>query len=179
MKIAIRVAGSQHEIWNQVAAAQDKLSSVAGSVRAAASPSSYMLSLETARLQESVDPYLHALVGGPSGQPDVIGYAFAVNGKISSAETYDSHDLFQKLWPKLLRSSAVEAVSNLQQGKVFPAPGLQAVRASVLDAGRGRASSRDVNTRTSVVTTETGNGVLFETRDNSTGHWVHRSYIAR
>lgn len=177
--MAIRVAGSQQQVWNQVAAAQDKLSSVAGSVRAAASPSSYMVSLEAPKLQASVDAYLQALTAAPNGQPDVIGYAFAVNGKISSAETYGSHELFQKLWPKLLRSSAVEAVSNFEQGKTFAAPGFEAVRASLVDAAKGPASSRDVNPRTSVVTKETGDGVLFETRDKATGNWVHRSYIAR
>ncbi|MFX5484718.1 DUF6569 family protein, partial [Acinetobacter baumannii] len=43
---------------------------------------------------------------------DVVGYAFAINGKVNSADVYASHDLFKKLWPKLLNSSAVEAVAE-------------------------------------------------------------------
>ena len=49
----------------------------------------------------------------------VIGYAFAINGKVNSADVYASHELFQKLWPKLLESSAVEAFSELQKDKKF------------------------------------------------------------
>jgi hypothetical protein len=178
MKMAIRVADNQQQVWNQVAIAQDKLSAVAGSVRAPASPSSYMLSLESPRIQHTVDNYLQALAPSADGQADVIGYAFAVNGKINSAEVYSSNDLFRKLWPKLLRASAVEAVSNLQPGK-FEKPTFDAVRASLADADHGRTSSREVNTRTSVVTKETERNVLFETRDKAQGAWVHRSYITK
>lgn len=178
MKMAIRVADNQQQVWNQVAIAQDKLSAVAGSVRAPASPSSYMLSLESPRIQHTVENYLHALSAAADGQGDVIGYAFAVNGKINSADVYASNDLFRKLWPKLLRASAVEAVSNLQPGK-FEKPDFEAVRESLRDADHGRSVSRDVNARTSVIVKETENNVLFETRDKAQGAWVHKSYIAK
>src|SRR5437870_12558362 len=47
VKLAAKSAESQGEVWRQVAAAQDKLSSnVGGDVRAAASPTSFQLALE-------------------------------------------------------------------------------------------------------------------------------------
>lgn len=179
VKMAMRMASSQQQVWNEVSRAQDKLSSVAGSVRAAASPSSYMLSLESPRLQQSVENYIRDLAAAPNGSADVIGYAFAVNGKINSAEVYASNELFRKLWPKLLRASAVEAVSGFDPGAKFKKASFEAVRASLRDADHGRSSTRPVNSRTSVVTKETERSVMFETRDQAQGGWVHRSYIAK
>ena len=179
VKMAMRVASDQQQVWNAVSKAQDQLSSVAGSVRAAASPTSYMLSLESPKLQQSVENYIRDLAAAPNGSPDAIGYAFAVNGKINSAEVYASSELFRKLWPKLLRASAVEAVSNFQAGATFEKPSFASVRASLQDADQGRSSARQVNSRTSVVTKETERNVLFETRDQAQGGWVHRSYMTK
>ncbi|MDQ2944881.1 MAG: hypothetical protein M3Y27_02875 [Acidobacteriota bacterium] len=179
VKMAMRMASDQQQVWNEVSRAQDKLSGVAGSVRAAASPTSYMLSLESPRLQQSVDNYIRDLAAAPNGSTDVIGYAFAVNGKINSAEVYASNELFRKLWPKLLRASAVEAVSNFEPGLKFEKPSFDAVRASLQDADHGRSTTRQVNSRTSVVTKETERNVVFETRDQAQGGWVHRSYITK
>ena len=179
VKMAMRIASDQQQVWNAVSKAQDQLSSVAGSVRAAASPTSYMLSLESPKLQQSVERYIRELAGAPNRSPDVIGYAFAVNGKINSAEVYASSELFRKLWPKLLRASAVEAVSGFQSGETFAKPNFESVRASLQDADHGRSSARQVNSRTSVVTKETERNVLFETRDQAQGGWVHRSYITK
>jgi hypothetical protein len=179
MKMAVRVAGDQQQVWNEVARAQDNMSAVAGAVRAPASPTSYMLSLESPQLQQSVESYMRELSKTPDGQSDVIGYAFAVNGKINSAEVYASNDLFRKLWPKLLRASAVEAVASFQPGAKFEKPGFQAVQASLVDADHGKASAREVNARTSVVMKETDRNVLFETRDKAQNAWVHRSYMTK
>jgi hypothetical protein len=180
MKMAVRVAGNQQQVWNEVSRAQDRMSSaVAGAVRAPASPTSYMLSLESPQLQQSVDGYIRELSGSPDGQSDVIGYAFAVNGKINSADVYASNDLFRKLWPKLLRASAVEAVTSLQPGANFEKPSFAAVQASLVDADHGKASAREVNARTAVVMKETDRNVLFETRDKAQNAWVHRSYITK
>lgn len=179
MKMAVRVAGNQQQVWNEVARAQDSLSAVAGAVRAPASPTSYMLSLESPQLQQSVESYIRELSRIPEGQSDVIGYAFAVNGRINSAEVYASNELFRKLWPKLLRASSVEAVANFQPGGKFDKPSFEAVQASLVDADHGKASAREVNGRTSVVMKETDRNVLFETRDKAQNAWVHRSYMTK
>lgn len=155
------------------------METVAGAVRAPASPTSYMLSLESPKLQQSVDSYIRELSSAPDGQSDVIGYAFAVNGKVNSAEVYATHDLFRKLWPKLLRASAVEAATNYRPEARFANPSFEAVKSSLTDADHGAQSSRDLNARTSVVLKETGNNVLFETRDKAVNTWVHRSYMTK
>ncbi len=179
MKMAMRVASDQQQVWNAVAKAQDSLSTVAGSVRAPASPTSYMLSLESPVVQQSVQSYIRDLESAPNGSRDVIGYAFAVNGKINSADVYASNDLFRKLWPKLLRASAVEALSSLQPGASVDKPSFEAVRASLRDADHGPSSSRQVSPRTSVLTRQTERNVLFETRDPAQVGWIHRCYLTK
>src|SRR4029079_17005969 len=54
-------------------------------------------------------PYVEALASTAPAANDVIGAVFAINGKLSSAEIYGSHALFQKMWPNLLRAFAGEA----------------------------------------------------------------------
>jgi hypothetical protein len=105
---------------------------------------------------------VRALSGAPTGQSDVIGYAFAVNGRVNSAEVYASGDLFRKLWPKLLKASAVEAVAELEKGK------------------RGAATEQAVGQGNRAVTQETEENLLFETRDRKEpGAWIHRSYVVK
>jgi hypothetical protein len=43
--------------------------------------------------------------------PDVLGYAYAINGKIHGVDVFGSRDVFAKAWPRLLRAHAIEAVS--------------------------------------------------------------------
>ena len=181
MKMAVRAA-DQSRVWSEVAKAQDQLSMTAGSgVRAPASPSSFMLSLESRPVEQQIDGFLHVFLPLIDGQTDVIGYAFAVNGKVNSAEVYATHDLFQKLWPKLIRASAVEALANYQREMKFTLPTFEAVRAAIVDADHGQGTERDVNARTVLVKKETAQNVVFETRDKTqpASAWVHRSYMTK
>src|SRR3989454_4335395 len=75
VKLAAKSAGSQGEVWRQVAAAQDKLSANTGTrVNGDASPTSYQLALENKEVQSSSDSYFKALAGIVDGKTDVIGY---------------------------------------------------------------------------------------------------------
>src|SRR5882762_44232 len=99
LKLAAKNAESQGEVWRQVAVAQDKLSANTGTrVNGAASPTSFQLALENKQVQASADSYVKALGSILDGKSDVIGYVFAINGKINSADVYASTSLFKKLW---------------------------------------------------------------------------------
>src|ERR1700716_3525930 len=98
LKLAAKNAESQGEVWRQVAVAQDKLSANTGTrVNGAASPTSFQLALENTEVQKTSDSYFKALAGIIDGKSDVIGYVFAINGKINSADIYASNALFKKL----------------------------------------------------------------------------------
>ena len=181
LKMAVRLEANQSQVWNKVAKAQDRLSAVAGAdVRAPQSPTSFMMSMASPVVRRSIDGYLKNLDSIVDGKNDVIGYAFAINGKLNSADVYASHELFTKLWRKLLRASAVEAVSEYAGGKKSEPVKVDAVRAALADADSGNASAKNLTDRTASVRKETDRNLLFETRDRAQRDaWIHRSYLTK
>lgn len=181
LKLAAKNAESQGEVWKQVAVAQDKLSANTGTrVNGAASPTSFQLALENTKVQASADSYVKALNGIVNGKTDVIGYVFAINGQINSADVYASSLLFKKLWPKLLQASAIEAVAELRRGEKFAPPPTDAVQGFLNDSPKGTEKQKDVSSRVQMVTRESDDNVFFETRDRAKSDaWVHRNYIKK
>jgi hypothetical protein len=181
VKLAAKAKGSQGDVWREVSVAQDKLSANTGTrVNGAASPTSFQLALENKEVQASADSYVKALAGILDGQADVIGYVFAINGKINSADVYASSVLFRKLWPKLLKASAIEAVAELRRGEKFEAPRSDAVQVFLNDSPKGAEKQKDVSPRVQMVTRESDDNVFFETRDRAKSDtWVHRNYIKK
>jgi hypothetical protein len=182
LKLAAKDSESQGEVWRQVAVAQDKLSANTGTrVNGATSPTSFQLALENEKVQASADSYVKALGNIVNGKPDVIGYVFAINGKINSADVYASSTLFKKLWPKLLQASAIEATAELRRGEKFAAPPADAVKGFLDDSPKGTdEKQKDVSSRVQMVTRESKENVFFETRDKAKSDaWVHRNYIKK
>ena len=104
--------GSQAKVWNEVANAQRNISqTVTVDVTANASASSLQLSLENKKLKKATEEFVKKFSDLTKGKSDVIGYAFAINGKINSADIYLSNHLFAKVWPKMLRAAVIEAIS--------------------------------------------------------------------
>src|SRR4030095_7529215 len=120
IKLAAKSAKSQGAVWENVKLAQDKLSENVGTrVNSTVSESSLQLAVENPKVQATAETYVSALAGAVKDSDDVIGYVFAINGQVNSADVYASNGLFKKLWPKLLRANAVEAIAELQRDKEF------------------------------------------------------------
>ena len=181
VKLAAKSRGSQGEVWREVAAAQDKLSAnVGGSVKNEASPTSFQLALENKDVQRTAENYVDGLSGIVNGKTDVIGYVFAINGKINSADIYASSALFKKLWPKLLQASAIEAIAELRRGEKFEAPRPDAVRGFLDDSPAAKETQKDVSSRVQMTTRDSDGKVFFETRDRAKADaWVHRNVIKK
>lgn len=181
LKVAANATKSQGEVWAKVTEAQDKLSANAQvTVNSSVSSSSLQLSLENSRVKEMTEDYIRKLSRQIDGKSDVIGYAFSINGKLNSADVYGSSVLFRKLWPKLLKASAVEAIAELQKGTKFTPTSAETVKAFFAEAEKGTASESAVTGRVKLVTRETDNNILFETRDEKQKDAVvHRSYVMK
>ena len=181
LKLAAKYRKNQGEVWSKVSDAQSRLtSSVGSSVQSGESASSLQLTLESPAVQAAAERFCQALVGVVAKHTDAIGLAFAINGRMNSAEVYGSGALFQKLWPKLLKASAVEAVAERKEG-TSPSPvSVHAVRAFLADAENGRATVQSVGDRSHVVMQETERSLLFETRDRQQSrNWIHRTYLTK
>src|SRR5262249_12464004 len=149
-------------------------------VNGAASPSSFQLALENQQVQANADNYVNALDGLLDTRPDVIGYAFAINGRINSADVYASSALFRKLWPKLLKASAIEAVAELQRGQKYEAPKPAEVQGFLDDGAKGVEKEKDVSGRVQMVTRDSKENISFDTRDRAKSDVVvHRNIIKK
>ena len=167
----------QREVWDEVAKAQQKLSgSLGGQVNSGESASSLQLALENDKLVEAQKAYINALRKAGEAVDDIIGYVFAVNGKLNSADVYPSNGLFRKMWSKLLNASAIEAISHRNDAR-GEAPSIEAVTAFLTDAERGKSEVKPLNAGVKLDTRDGDKAVYFETA--RAGNWVHRNYLAK
>jgi len=208
LKLAARQKRDQQEVWKEVATARQELaetfsrtdgthllaasgSGAGGGVASQsavqvhgfsppiATSTSMQMTVEAKPVIDATRAYIKNLSKIVEGRRDVAGYAFAINGKLNSADIYGSPELFRSMWPKLLKSSAVEAVAGLQKEKKPSAPDGGLVKAMFADAENGRQSSKQIASQLQVVMKETENAVLFESRDRKDGAWIHKSYVVK
>ena len=144
------------------------------------SPSSLQLTLENKLVKDTANDYVKDLSSIINGKRDVIGFVFAINGKLNSADVYSSNALFAKLWPKMLEASAIEAIAELKAGEKYQPVETDAVKTFLRESQTGKAETKRVTARTSVVKCETEKNLFFESRDHGqNGKWVHRNYITK
>jgi hypothetical protein len=168
----------QQEVWRSVASTQEKLSGNLGApVASRISGSSLQLSLENEKLREAQEKYVAALAPAGKRDKDIVGYVFAINGKLNSADIYPSNGLFLKMWPKLLAASATEAIGEHGANSDVP-PSRAAVTAFLDAAESGKASEKELPAHISLRTREAPEAFYFETVRQE-GAFVHRSYLAK
>ncbi|HEY6118904.1 MAG TPA: DUF6569 family protein [Pyrinomonadaceae bacterium] len=181
IKLAAKRSNSQGDVWQNVKAAQDKLSqSVGAPVNSPVSESSLQLAVENPKVQETAEGYINTLSRIVVGKDDVIGFAFAINGEVNSADVYASNTLFRKLWPKLLKATAIEAIAELDPQKNVSAPSAEQLSVFLSKSEQGSLEEKNVTERVTLATRENESSILFETRDRKQKDgWVHRNYIRK
>ena len=180
LKVAANASRSQQEVWAQVSDAQARLAkNVGGSVASGQSASSLQLSLEDRKVVGNIDDYVKALDNIIDGKSDVIGYAVAINGKVNSADVYVSNALFKKLWPKMLKATATEAVADSRGVRLADPVRPTAVTEFINDADKAKPKERAAGPSGRVVTREDKDNVMFEARDEKAKVTVHKSYVKK
>ena len=195
LKMAVREPENQATVWKDVAEARGKLAAVAGSgvgagvgsvessrleTYAALSSTSMQTTLEDRKVTKAIDQYVSALSKAVDATSDAVGYAYVVNGKFSGAEVYASADLFRRTWPKLLHSSATEALTERSQTAAPKPLDPAVIRKTLADAENGRAGTARNNGSLLISKKESDQSVLYVTADRAAeGAWLHKSYIAK
>jgi hypothetical protein len=180
MKVAIINDRDQDGVWTGVTTEQERLgSSLQAAVRDATSESSLELSLEHANVQKRAAVYVGKLSGAIDGKGDAIGLVVAINGRLHSAEVYASPDLFRKLWPKLLKAAAIEAIAARTEEKASDPLTAAHARGFLAAAADSSATSQPVSPRVRLITRETSKYLMFEWVDQRNASWIHRSYIVK
>ena len=140
--------------------------------------SSLQLTLENEKLRKTCQAYVDALAKVIDGKNDVVGFAVAINGQVSSADAYASGALFKKLWKKKLDSAATEAVAELGLGaKDWKPASAESVKAVLADAESGKSTVKPIAGKAKLRTNESEKGILFQTDD--VDGWVKRSYLVK
>ena len=112
---------------------------------------SLQMAMEDKGVRAALAATLKRLPPLPAADADVVGYAFAVNGKLDGGDVYASHALFARLFPKLLNAAAVEAVIDQPAGRgsgdVPPPPSAGRVTAAIAAVDAAAAEPIEVNGR--------------------------------
>jgi hypothetical protein len=174
----------QREVWRSVAKIQQSLSSNLGEpVASPRSQTSLQLALENDALARAEAEYLAALQGAGNKDADIVGYAFAVNGKLSTADIYPSNALFRKMWPKLVKSAAAEAIAARTATDPEPAPSTDAVASFLKAAEHGASTDQEVARGIKLESRDSSRGLYFETKPASpsapAAAFIHRNYLAK
>ncbi len=182
LKLAVQDTASQQSLWQTVDDTHVALTgSLGGSVQSDRSTSSLQLSLEDEKIEKAVKSYVSRFSTIVNGRKNLIGFVFAINGKIYGGDLYNSNSLFLKLWPKLLKATAIEAIikSNTTNRKYGP-PSILDIKSFLSEAENCTTSEKHISPRIKTIKMETPRRLLFETLDVEQGNrWVHRNYIAR
>jgi hypothetical protein len=181
IRITAKESGSQQEVWNEVGTVQSRLSSnIGGKVASPVSESSLQLTLENKNVVKASKEYIDGINKGLK-DGDVVGYVFAINGEINSADIYADSKLFRKMWPKLLEASAIEAISKLDDESENK--GEITVRQvckwfDEVEAGKASKMSPNENTEFKVKTTD--KNMMYETYiKGSEKEWIHKIMIKK
>jgi hypothetical protein len=103
-RVAVQEGKGQGEVWNEV-----------GQINAAlgtrSSSNAFTENYTNAATSRQLQTYLKEFQEPVAKHPQVVGALVAVNGKVEAVDIFQSTPLFQKLWPKLLKSHALDAVA--------------------------------------------------------------------
>lgn len=157
------VSKAQQKVWDTVAQKNAKLNtgSATGTYRVA-------LTLSGGDAQKSVPGYIKSLLSSLGQDPHLDGVVAAINGKIIAADIFSDPTLFRKLWPKLLRSFAADAVENssqsLKQNAVVTTVQAKAFLLASTDVKTRTENRSDVST---IVRYESPNSITFSIETKS------------
>ncbi len=134
-----RAAADQGEVWNQVAAEQERLEapSATGALQSVQ---------ESKEVQEQMEPYKRALSDLPLDVGKARGVVACVGRDIIAADLFGSRAVFAQLWPKLLNSYVIDAVGRDVGGRAPDAVRIKQWLLHVADAERSFKRTPGVGT---------------------------------
>ena len=160
LKFAVQGKSDQGEVWKEVARNKKYLAD--NNDLPAAKSTSLNEELDNTRIQERMKAYKEALAKIVETRPHAVGLIAAVNGKFSTADVYADPGLFRKLFPRLLESAALEAISLKTESKAAPAAGDAA--AFLAEAEKGTTTNQKIKDGLEANTTDNAKSVQFEYR---------------
>lgn len=103
-RVAVQSDKDQSVVWEKVAETNLKSGVLSDS-------GAFTANYSDAETVKRLEPYLEALQSPVAKSDQVVGVLVAINGKIESMDVFESTPLFQKIWPKLLKSYSLDAMN--------------------------------------------------------------------
>ncbi|MEX2287572.1 MAG: DUF6569 family protein [Planctomycetaceae bacterium] len=121
-RLAVQDSAEQGKVWEEVEKTVKNVSPYLETLSLVVDTGSFTSNFVGGDVVKRLDPYLKEL-GGPVAERDnIVGVVVAINGKIEAVDVFQSTPLFRKLWPKLLKSYALDAAGAADEvaGKSTP-----------------------------------------------------------
>jgi hypothetical protein len=98
----------QADVWNEVGMANARSS-------VQTQTDTFTANYADEALRKDLKAYLDRLQSPVAAERQAVGVIVAINGKVTAADVFQSTPLFLKLWPKLLKSYALDAATAARQ----------------------------------------------------------------
>ena len=179
LRLSAKLSRNQGEVWRSVADFQKTMGdNLAAELHSTESPTSYQLSMEHEALKARRRDYASALERTVEAFPDAVGFAFAINGKLNSADAYGSRDLFKRLWTRALDAAVTEAI---MESRAVPAEHpltCEDLDRRLKESGFGQTSMTDTSPGVAMRTIRDDGRVTFDTVYRGEEQILHRNVIS-
>jgi hypothetical protein len=101
-RAAVQEGKGQQEVWKKVGEAN-------ASSGAQSQSDAFTANYTNPQVLQQLQAYVKALERPVGNHRQVVGAIVAINGKVEAVDVFQSTPLFQKIWPKLLKSHALDA----------------------------------------------------------------------
>ncbi len=98
-RVAVQESNNQGEVWDKVG----KTNAASG---VAPQSGAFTANYTSSKVLKKLEDYVKDLDRPVADSKQVVGAIVAINGKVEAVDVFQSTPLFQKLWPKILRSHA-------------------------------------------------------------------------
>jgi hypothetical protein len=136
-RMAVQDKANQSEVWNEVAQ-ENALSGAADGNATGAFTENYA----GKKVVDKLEPLVEKLKEPIAKTPNIVGVIIAINGKVDSMDVFQSTPLFQKLWPKLLKSYAFDATNAASDEKSAAACTVDEAKEFMKTAVSGKAEAK-------------------------------------
>jgi hypothetical protein len=160
LKLAVQQKSDQGEVWKEVEKNKKELVVING--LPASRTSSLNEELDDAKIKQRMAAFKEALAKVVDGKPQAVGVIAAVNGRFSTADIYADPGLFRKVFPRLLESATLEALTMKAEAK--PAPDGARAAAFLGEAEKGQTSNQKIREGLEANTIDNDKSVQFDYR---------------
>ena len=111
-RAVVQEGKGQQAVW-------DKVGEANASSGAQSASGAFTANYTNPQVLKELQAYLKTLERPVANRQQVVGAIVAINGKVEAVDVFQSTPLFQKLWPKLLKADALDALAgaNDQEAK--------------------------------------------------------------